>query len=286
MISVYVMIYKHNKILLGQTHKGFGNLGGKTNKTDKSIYHIGIREVLEELFDWEDLFYKPRKFLTPSLLNDIVTRFLLDKSVKTYSKGKYHFIYLPVSVFNNILEYLSTRNRLTSVYYKHGFPKNVDEAINDRFPGLVGFDKKYKNNKHFEEYSKILDTFEIADYLNNEDTTLKTISTYLSNISKRIGKVSYKKKVESRIVDREAYFEPDSILLGMYNTESLNATVVGKYLKSIIPNPIMPIEIRALEWIDINDIKTEDKRLEEEYGIGLAEYISEDIKTFKTNLKV
>lgn len=282
------MIYKENKILLGQTYKGFGNLGGKIHKNDKSsLYHIGIRELLEELFDWEELSYRPKKnFITKQLLDDIIYKFIsFDRKVKTYKKANTTFIFLPIKTFNDMLDYLSKNERLTSVYYKHGLPKNDYEVIHDRFPSLRGFDGEYKEDKHFEEYSKLLEKFSFVDYVLNKETTTDSIKTYLKNLSKRIGQIPYKKIVEGKLQPHSALYRPETILFGIYNKETTDMNVVKDYLRKNIVNPTLPMEIIALDWIDTNKLKTEDRRLVSKYGIGLANYISDDIEIFKTQIK-
>jgi hypothetical protein len=264
--NVYILIYKDNKILLAETYKGFGNLGGKVDK-DKTPLHAGIRELLEELFDWEDLYGRPRKQITDKLVDDIIETFLSDQQVIVYKQKINIFIFMPTQVLDEILNFIYQNPNLQSVYYHKGMPKNVLELVQNRFPGLRGFNY---SGIHTSYYDHIKKTFRDID-------PQKSIEDHLKIISRQMGKVYVKKRIT-----KEVYYKPQSILFAMYYLKTFDPTKIKNFLDRNIRDPDIPMEIRSFAWVDLDkSLSLEDKRITRLYGIGLASYIHQDIGLFK-----
>jgi hypothetical protein len=262
--NVYIIIYKDNKLLLAETYKGFGNLGGKVEK-DKTPLHSGVRELLEELFDWEDLPGRSRKQITSKLIHTIIEEFLSDQQVILYKQKENIFILMPVQVLDQILKFIyQNYPNLQSVYYKK-MPKNVSELVEKRFPRLRGFEFPGIHTTYYNYIQKVFMSM-------NPD---KSIEEHLKLISKRIGKVSTNKT-------NQVYYKPESILFAIYSLNTFEYDKIKHFLDKNIRDPDLPMEIRSFVWIDLNNsLKEQDRRISRLYGIGMASYIYQDIDLFK-----
>jgi hypothetical protein len=265
--NVYIIIYKDNKILLAETYKGFGNLGGKVEK-DKTPLHSGVRELLEELFDWEDFTGRSRKQITNKLIHTIIEEFLSDQQVILYKQKENIFILMPVQVLDQILKFIyQNYPNLQSVYYKK-MPKNVSELVEKRFPRLRGFEFPGIHTTYYNYIQKVFMSM-------NPD---KSIEEHLKLISKRIGKVSTKKT-------NQVYYKPESILFAIYSLNTFEYDKIKHFLDKNIRDPDLPMEIRSFVWVDLNDLnislKEQNRRISRLYGIGMASYIYQDIDLFK-----
>jgi hypothetical protein len=270
--NVYIILYENDKILLGETYKGFGNLGGRIEKKDKTPLHSGIRELLEELFDWQDFLDRPRKQITNKLVNTIVEKFISNQQVIVYKQKRNIFILMSTEVLNQILSFVQTYPNLQSVYYPT-MPQNVNELIKNRFPRLRGFDY---SGIHSTYYNSIKEMFKKMN-------PNKSIEDHLKRISTNLGKKSMKgiRGNIKKVKNIEVYYKPESVLLAMYNTQTYDFVKLKRFLDKNILDPTLPMEIRSLAWVDLTrTIKEEDTRLIQTYGIGLASYISQDIELY------
>ena len=269
--NVYIILYENNKILLGETYKGFGNLGGKVKK-DKTPLHSGVRELLEELFDWEDLIDRPRKQISNKLINTIVEEFLGNQQVIVYKQKENIFILMSIQILNQILSFIyQNYPNLQSSYYPV-IPKDVSELTQNRFPGLRGFNY---SGIHSNYYNYVQNMFMKMD-------PNKSIEDHLKKMSKHMGKKSVLRKIRGKIQQMEVYHKPESVLFAMYSLKTFDLDKLKHFLDKNIRDPDLHMEIRSFAWVHLNQpLKDEDKKLVRYYGVGLASYVSEDIELFK-----
>lgn len=127
--SSHVIFYDSSSVLLGfhkygNTSNYFGALGGTSESSDSTIFFTAIREILEELFAWNDI----DNMLVKSVI-EICPEVHLRRST-TIRNRVYNISYLDFDTLNSILRSLSTLNIPTELYDE--FPTDISSLIHDR----------------------------------------------------------------------------------------------------------------------------------------------------------
>lgn len=128
-IHAHIIFYTSNAVLLGyhrygQTRGHFGGLGGAVERGDDYIFYTAIRELLEELFLWENIDQDVINVAIDSCPDTV-------EYTKTSSKKTLQFmIYMNMKILEDILRSLS-KLRISSPLYEK-FPKTVVELVQNR----------------------------------------------------------------------------------------------------------------------------------------------------------
>lgn len=128
-VSCHILFYNSNTVLVGYHNYGvskgtFAALGGRGEHADKHFIYTGMREVLEELFGWNNI----DEWIIELVLNQCPDYHL---NIKHTFRNKVNYIsYFDYNTLENIISTLST-HEAESIYY-NTFPKTIRQLIRDR----------------------------------------------------------------------------------------------------------------------------------------------------------